>query len=89
MIRVISSEKAVLLTVTEQPDLTEPALDKSTTEQKLTSYEQAKKIALSKFNGNIKEIELDEDGCSRIYEVEIRKADMEIDACTGKILYAD
>ena len=54
-------------------------------------YEQAKKIALSKFSGKIVKIELDEDDGRLIYEVEMKKgkreAVIEIDAYTGKILF--
>lgn len=59
--------------------------------EKPISYEQAKKIARSKFDGQIVEIELDEDDGRWIYEVEMRKgkreAEFEIDAYTGKILF--
>ncbi|MBA4602232.1 PepSY domain-containing protein [Thermoactinomyces mirandus] len=75
----------------DQGGKSQPAPEKSATEQKRISYEQAKNIALSKFNGKIGEIELDEDDGRWIYEVEIKKgrqeADMEIDAYTGKILF--
>ena len=60
-------------------------------EAKYIGYEQAKKIARSKFNGRIKEIELDEDDGRWIYEVEMKKgkreAELEIDAYTGEILF--
>lgn len=68
----------------------QPASEKPAKEQKYIGYEQSKKIALSKFNGKIEEIELDEDDGRKIYEVEIkngnREAEIEIDAYTGEIL---
>jgi uncharacterized membrane protein YkoI len=54
------------------------------------STEEAKKIALSNFAGDIKELELDEDDNRLIYEIEIvngnRKAEIEVDAYTGAVL---
>jgi uncharacterized membrane protein YkoI len=69
----------------------EPVQEKPKKERSRISYEEAKKIALNRFNGTIEEIELDEDDGRLIYEVEIvsgnRDADMEIDAYTGEILF--
>ncbi|PTM51332.1 PepSY domain-containing protein [Desmospora activa] len=60
-------------------------------DKKRISYEQAKKVALSKFDGKITEIELDEDDGRWIYDVEIKngkqEADVEIDAYTGEVLF--
>ena len=55
------------------------------------TVEEAKKIALSKVNGSIKKIKLDEDDGYYIYEVEVRtgnrqEAEMDISATTGEIL---
>lgn len=59
--------------------------------KKRIGYNEAKQIALKKFNGKIKEIEIDLDDGRLIYEVEIRKgkqeAEFEIDAYTGEILF--
>ena len=59
--------------------------------QKLISKEQAKKIALSKFNGKFEEIELDKDDGRLKYEIEMKngnqEAEIEIDAYTGEILF--
>lgn len=56
----------------------------------IISHEEAKKIALQKFDGTITEFELDEDDGHLIYEVEMengnQEAEFEIDAKTGKIL---
>jgi uncharacterized membrane protein YkoI len=69
----------------------DPGREKTAKEQKRISYDEAKAIALNKFDGTIKEIELDEDDGRWIYEVELKKgkqeADMEIDAYTGEILF--
>ncbi|MED1725759.1 PepSY domain-containing protein [Brevibacillus parabrevis] len=53
--------------------------------------EAAQKIALSKVNGSIKKIKLDEDDGQYVYEVEVRtsnrqEAELEISATTGDIL---
>lgn len=56
----------------------------------LISTDQARSIALEKFNGKIKELELDEDDDRYIYEIEIRtgkgEVELEIDAINGAIL---
>lgn len=65
--------------------------EKPDKEPKHIGFEKAKKIASKKFDGNIEEIELDKDDGRWIYEVEMkkgkRKAEIEIDAYTGKILF--
>ncbi|MDR6227640.1 PepSY domain-containing protein [Desmospora profundinema] len=57
---------------------------------KRISYKKAKKIALSEFDGKVKDIELDKDDGRWIYEVKIKngkeKAELEIDAFTGETL---
>lgn len=69
----------------------QPAPEKSVNKQKLISKEQAKKIALSKFNGKFEEIELDKDDGRLKYEIELKngnqEAEIEIDAYTGEILF--
>jgi len=69
----------------------QPAPEKSANKQKPISTEQAKKIALNKFNGKIEEVELDKDDGRLKYEIEIkngnREAEIEIDAYTGEILF--
>ena len=69
----------------------QPAPEKSVNKQKLISKEQAKKIALSKFNGKFEEIELDKDDGRLKYEIEMKngnqEAEIEIDAYTGEILF--
>lgn len=58
--------------------------------QTVISAKEAIDIALNKFSGTIKELELDEDDGRLIYEVEIKsgheKAEIEIDAYTGEVL---
>lgn len=60
---------------------------------KIISIDEAKKIALSHFSGDIKEIELDEDDGRFAYEIEMKTAhgevDLTIDALTGKLLKQD
>jgi uncharacterized membrane protein YkoI len=54
------------------------------------SIEEAKRIALNNFEGTIVELELDDDDNHRTYDIEIvngnRKAEIEIDAFTGKVI---
>lgn len=79
----------------QSDDIADTAEDKHQEKQpqskKQIGYDQAKKIALSKFDGKITEIELDEDDGRWIYEVEIKngkqEADVEIDAYTGEVLF--
>lgn len=58
--------------------------------QTVINAKEAIDIALNKFSGTIKELELDEDDGRLIYEVEIKssheKAEVEIDAYTGEVL---
>ncbi len=53
------------------------------------STDEARSIALDKYSGTIKELELDEDDGRHIYEIEIRtdkgEVELEIDARTGEI----
>lgn len=60
-------------------------------EQQRISLEQAEEIALNKFGGKIRDIELGEDDGRWIYEVEMQngkqEAEIEIDAYTGEILF--
>ena len=65
------------------------SIEKNTKQVKLTE-EQAKKIALAEVNGEIEDIDLEEEDDSVFYEVEIdsgqQEAAIQIDAFTGKIL---
>jgi uncharacterized membrane protein YkoI len=58
--------------------------------QTVISKEEAKRIALNNFEGTIVELELDDDDNHRTYDIEIvngnRKAEIEIDAFTGKVI---
>jgi uncharacterized membrane protein YkoI len=61
-----------------------------TPKQTVISNEEAKRIALNNFEGTIVELELDDDDNHRTYDIEIvngnRKAEIEIDAFTGKVI---
>ncbi len=63
---------------------------KSETKKAIISIEEAKRIALEAFSGEIDDIELDEEDGRLIYEVEIergdKEAELEIDAYTGEII---
>lgn len=63
---------------------------KSEEKRAIISIEEAKRIALAEFSGEIDEIELDTEDGRLIYEVEIergdKEAEFEIDAYTGEIL---
>lgn len=65
------------------------SIEKNTKQVKLTE-EQAKKIALAEVNGEIEDIDLEEEDDSVFYEVEIdsgqQEATIQVDAFTGKIL---
>lgn len=56
----------------------------------IISYNEAKSIALSQYDGEIIELELDEDDGMKYYEIELETAkeeiEMEIDAYTGEII---
>lgn len=60
------------------------------TKEVIISYEEAKRIALAEFSGEIDDIELDTEDGRLIYEVEIergdKEAEIEIDAYTGEII---
>lgn len=68
--------------------------DKKPTEKKadktIISYNEAKSTALSQYDGEIVELELDEDDGMKYYEIELETAseeiEMEIDAYTGEII---
>ena len=61
-----------------------------TPNQTVISSAEAKKIALNNFEGTIVELELDNEDSHHIYEIEVvntnRKANIEIDAYTGKVI---
>ncbi|MFD2212199.1 PepSY domain-containing protein [Metabacillus endolithicus] len=61
-----------------------------TPNQTVISSAEAKKIALNNFEGTIIELELDNEDSHHIYEIEVvntnRKANIEIDAYTGKVI---
>src|SRR5699024_2179135 len=63
---------------------------KSEEKRVIISIEEAKRIALAEFSGEIDDIELDTEDGRLIYEVEIergdKEAEIEIDAYTGEIL---
>jgi uncharacterized membrane protein YkoI len=67
-----------------------PDQKNQSTEKAIISLEEAKKIALGAFSGEIEDIELDKEDGRLIYEVEIERGDkeakIEIDAYTGEVI---
>jgi uncharacterized membrane protein YkoI len=83
-------EKATnIAAATQSVDTNKNAAPKQT----VISSEEAKKIALDNFAGTIVEMELDDDDSRHNYEIKIvngnRKAEIEIDAYTGKLIVLD
>ncbi|MFD1706582.1 PepSY domain-containing protein [Siminovitchia sediminis] len=64
-------------------------------QQNLLSVEEAKQIALNEYGGTLKSIELETDDGYKVYEIDLLlegkydEVDIEMNAVTGEILYAE
>lgn len=87
---VVINEKENEKSNKDQEKKQSTAQGKNESKVAIISIEEAKRIALEEFSGEIEDIELDIDDGRLIYEVEIergdKEAEMEIDANTGEII---
>lgn len=87
---VVINEKKEQQPTKEKTKEKAPKQKKSDSKETVISYDEAKRIALEAFAGEIDDIELDREDGRLIYEVEIergdKEAEIEIDAYTGEII---
>ncbi|SFL67271.1 Uncharacterized membrane protein YkoI [Gracilibacillus orientalis] len=88
-----NSGEVVYISVDDDDEAEAKPKKSSDNTNSIISADEARSLALEKYSGTIKELELDEDDGRYIYEIEIRtdkgEVELEIDARNGEILKVD